>query len=178
MKGAAAYRVEPRRIRYMNFDEECQNKGNDENALLELYVSKRTDLSHPDADKNMTYRAYNILYDYWRNKKMILLDKVFQGKVGTRLPTELSGPCKKNKRRNQNVKKVRVTKAMFAGEISVFCAAYWANNDPSKVNIYRFRCTVTVSGKTFLLSCKVVAVRDRRCKSHCGKWFRRPLSIR
>ena len=32
-------------------------------------------------NRNITILAYKILHDYWKNKKMVLLDPIFLGKV-------------------------------------------------------------------------------------------------
>ena len=67
----------------MNTEKNCAVKGNDEDAILKFFVSKSADkdLGVDDVDRNTTILAYKILYDYWKNKKMVLLDPIFIGKV-------------------------------------------------------------------------------------------------
>lgn len=76
------YEVEPVRIRFMNADSHCKGNGNEEDAILDFFVSKsEMSLGYSDVDKNLTILAYIKLYDYWKNKKMVLLDAIFMGKV-------------------------------------------------------------------------------------------------
>ena len=84
MKDLRYERVNPARIKLMNKNEKCENKTyyNDK-AVLKFYISNSTE--HLDTvDKGMTIQAFEILYDYWVNKRMIFLDKVFEGKVSSR----------------------------------------------------------------------------------------------
>ena len=84
MKDLRYERVNPARIKLMSKNEKCENKTyyNDK-AVLKFYISNSTE--HLDtADKGMTIQAFEILYDYWVNKRMIFLDKVFEGKVSSR----------------------------------------------------------------------------------------------
>ena len=78
------YDVKPSRIRFMNAQRNCQDKGSEEDAILKFFVSKSAekDLGVGDVDRNITILAYKRLYDYWKNKKMALLDPIFIGKVG------------------------------------------------------------------------------------------------
>ncbi|XP_078369902.1 uncharacterized protein LOC144653707 isoform X2 [Oculina patagonica] len=81
-------KVKPARIKLMNVNEKCKNKTfyNDE-AVLKFYISNNTEglpfneTGFIDADKDMTIKAFRILYGYWVNKLMILLDKIFENKV-------------------------------------------------------------------------------------------------
>ena len=75
-------RVKPARIKLTNVKEKCSNKTfyNDE-AILKLYISNSSDVGSNDTDIDMTIKAFRILYGYWVNKQMILLDKVFENKV-------------------------------------------------------------------------------------------------
>jgi len=76
------YVVKPVRIRFMNYESHCKDKGSNEDAVLDLFVSKsEKDLGPGDVDRNITILAYTKLHDYWRNKKMALLDPIFLGKV-------------------------------------------------------------------------------------------------
>ena len=76
------YVVQPVRIRFMNYESHCKDKGSNEDAVLDLFVSKsEKDLGPGDVDRNITILAYTKLHDYWRNKKMALLDPIFLGKV-------------------------------------------------------------------------------------------------
>ena len=84
MKDLRYERVNPARIKLMNKNEKCENKTyyNDK-AVLKFYISNSTE--HLDTvDKEMTIQAFEILYDYWVNRRMIFLDKVFEGKVSSR----------------------------------------------------------------------------------------------
>ena len=78
------YDVKPSRIRFMNAKTNCQDKESEEDAILKFFVSKSAelDLGVGDVDRNITILAYRRLYDYWKNKKMALLDPIFIGKVG------------------------------------------------------------------------------------------------
>lgn len=78
------YDVKPSRIRFMNAQRNCQDKGSEEDAILKFFVSESAekDLGVGDVDRNITILAYKRLYDYWKNKKMALLDPIFIGKVG------------------------------------------------------------------------------------------------
>ena len=84
MKDLGYERVNPARIKLMNKNEKCENKTHYfDKAVLKLYISNST--KHLDTvDKNMTIEAFQILYGYWVNRRMILLDKVFEGKVSSR----------------------------------------------------------------------------------------------
>ena len=76
------YEVKASRVRFMNDKTQCEGKGNDEDAVLNFFISKsENDPGASDVNRNITILAYTILHDYWRNKKMILLDAVFLGKV-------------------------------------------------------------------------------------------------
>ena len=84
MKDLRYERVNPARIKLMNKNEKCETKTyyNDK-AVLKFYISNSTE--HLDTvDKEMTIQAFEILYDYWVNRRMIFLDKVFEGKVSSR----------------------------------------------------------------------------------------------
>ena len=76
------YKVKASRIRFMNKEKQCQNGGNDKDAILDFFVSKsEKNLGIGDVDRNITILAYTKLHDYWKNEKMALLDSVFVGKV-------------------------------------------------------------------------------------------------
>lgn len=76
------YDVKPIRIRFMNTESNCKDKGKDDDGILDFFVSKsEKDLGTGDVDRNITILAYKKLHDYWRNKKMAILDAVFIGKV-------------------------------------------------------------------------------------------------
>lgn len=78
IKGKFPEQIEPTRIRFINSDRRCNGKEDGEDAVLDLFVSK---MGSSDVDRNLTIFAYRILYDYWKNKKMVLLDEIFIGKV-------------------------------------------------------------------------------------------------
>jgi len=84
MKDLEYERVNPARIKLMNNNAKCENKTyyNDK-AVLKFYISNSTE-DFDTLDKEMTIKAFQILYDYWVNKKMILLDEVFERKVSSR----------------------------------------------------------------------------------------------
>ena len=66
----------------MNDKTNCAGEGSDDDAVVKFFVSKsQMDLGPDNVDRNTTIRAYKILRDYWRNKKMALLDPIFVGKV-------------------------------------------------------------------------------------------------
>ena len=71
----------------MNANEPCSNishHGSGE-AVLDFYISKsEQELGASDADKNSTIEAFERLYRHWKNKRMILLNKVFERKVSNR----------------------------------------------------------------------------------------------
>ena len=77
--------VKPARIKLMNDNAKCENKKyyNDK-AVLKFYISNSTEDDFDTVDKEMTIKAFKILYDYWVNKKMKLLDQVFEKKVSSR----------------------------------------------------------------------------------------------
>ncbi|KAL9986462.1 hypothetical protein ACROYT_G000615 [Oculina patagonica] len=68
-------KVKPARIKLMNVNEKCKNKTfyNDE-AVLKFYISNNTEglpfneTGFIDADKDMTIKAFRILYGYWVEK--------------------------------------------------------------------------------------------------------------
>lgn len=81
-KGKFPLQIKPVRIRFMNSESHCQGNGNGENAILDFFVSKsEQDLGNKDVHRNLTIDAYKLLYDYWKNQKMVLLDVFFIGKV-------------------------------------------------------------------------------------------------
>ncbi|KAM7450796.1 hypothetical protein ABFA07_001495 [Porites harrisoni] len=69
------------RIRLYNAKEKCANKSlyYNKDATLELFIARMGEENN--AHKNKTIDAFELLYDYWTNKRMILLDPVFEGKV-------------------------------------------------------------------------------------------------
>ena len=71
------------RIRLHNAKEKCANKTlyYNKDAILELFIARMGEENN--AHKNKTIDAFELLYDYWTNKRMILLDPVFEGKVST-----------------------------------------------------------------------------------------------
>ena len=83
MKSDNSYKVvNETRVRLMNDKNNCAGEGSGDDAVVEFFVSKsQMDLGASDVDRNITIRAYKILHDYWRNKKMVLLDPIFLGKV-------------------------------------------------------------------------------------------------
>ena len=83
MKSDNSYEVvNETRIRLMNDKTNCAGEGSSEDAVVEFFVSKsQKDLGASDVNRNITIRAYKILHDYWKNKKMVLLDPIFLGKV-------------------------------------------------------------------------------------------------
>ena len=81
-KGKFPLQIKPLRIRFMNSESHCQGNGNGEDAILDFFVSKsEKDLGSNDVHRNLTIDAYKLLYDYWKNQKMVLLDVFFIGKV-------------------------------------------------------------------------------------------------
>lgn len=79
---AKANVVKASRIRFINATELCKGKGNNAEAILDFFVSKsENDLGTGDVDRNITILAYIKMRDYWKNKKMALLDPVFIGQV-------------------------------------------------------------------------------------------------
>ena len=87
MKGLKYEFVNPARIKFIN-NVKCENKTYyNDNAVLKFYISdSRTEdlTSNSTVDREMTIKAFKILYDYWVNKRMILLDKMFERKVSGR----------------------------------------------------------------------------------------------
>ena len=87
MKGLKYKSVNPGRIKFKN-NVKCENKAYyNDNAVLKFYISdNRTEdlTSNSTVDKEMTIKAFKILYYYWVNKRMILLDKMFEKKVSSR----------------------------------------------------------------------------------------------
>lgn len=82
MKSNIPYQVNETRVRFMNDKTNCAGEGSGDDAVVEFFVSKsEKDLGPSDVDRNITILAYKILHDYWRNKKMVLLDPIFLGKV-------------------------------------------------------------------------------------------------
>jgi len=79
--------VNPGRIKFIN-NLKCENKAYyNDNAVLKFYISEnRTEdlTSNRTVDREMTIKAFKILYYYWVNKRMILLDKMFEKKVSSR----------------------------------------------------------------------------------------------
>ena len=71
------------RIRLHNAKEKCANKTlyYNKDAILELFIARMGEENY--ADWNKTTEAFELLYGYWTNKRMILLDPVFEGKVST-----------------------------------------------------------------------------------------------
>lgn len=83
---AKANVVKASRIRFINATELCKGKGNNAEAILDFFVSKsENDLGTGDVDRNITILAYMKMRDYWKNKKMALLDPVFIGQVTSNL---------------------------------------------------------------------------------------------
>ena len=83
---AKANVVKASRIRFINATELCKGKGNNAEAILDFFVSKsENDLGTGDVDRNITILAYIKMRDYWKNKKMALLDPVFIGQVTSNL---------------------------------------------------------------------------------------------
>lgn len=81
-KGKFPLQIKPLRIRFMNSESHCQGNGNGKDAILDFFVSKsEKDLGNEDVHRNLTIDAYKLLYDYWKNQKMVLLDVFFVGKV-------------------------------------------------------------------------------------------------
>lgn len=81
-KGKFPLQIKPVRVRFMNSESHCQGSGNWEDAILDFFVSKsEKDLGSNDVHRNLTIDAYKLLYDYWKNQKMVLLDVFFIGKV-------------------------------------------------------------------------------------------------
>ena len=84
MKDLEYERVNPGRIKLMNKNEKCANKTYyDDQAVLKFYISNSTG-NLDTVDKEMTIKAFEILYYYWVNDRMILLDELFEGKVSSR----------------------------------------------------------------------------------------------
>ena len=78
MKSDNSYEVvNETRIRLMNDKTNCAGEGSDD-AVVEFFVSNS---GNSDVNRNITILAYKILHDYWKNKKMVLLDPIFLGKV-------------------------------------------------------------------------------------------------
>ena len=78
--------VKASRIRFINATKLCKGKGNTAEAILNFFVSKsENDLGTGDVDRNITILAYIKMRDYWKNKKMALLDPVFIGQVTSNL---------------------------------------------------------------------------------------------
>ena len=89
MKDLKYERVDPARIKLRNVNAKCENKTyyNDK-AVLKFHISNSTeDLG--TVDREMTIKAFEILYYYWVNQRMILLDKVFEKKVSSRREKKL-----------------------------------------------------------------------------------------
>ena len=122
---AKANVVKASRIRFINATELCKGKGNNAEAILDFFVSKsENDLGTGDVNRNITILAYIKMRDYWKNKKMALLDPVFIGQVTSNLlaitlsaahtvfifRTALYGIAKKKKREK---KKNRHKEALF-----------------------------------------------------------------
>ena len=83
MKSDNSYKVvNETRVRLMDDQTNCAGEGSGDDAVVKFFVSKsQNDLGASDVDRKITIRAYKILHDYWKNKKMALLDPIFLGKV-------------------------------------------------------------------------------------------------
>ena len=79
MKSGNSYEVvNETRIHLMNYKTNCADEGSSDQAVVEFFVSNS---GTSDVNRNITILAYKILHDYWKNKKMVLLDPIFLGKV-------------------------------------------------------------------------------------------------
>ena len=107
--------VKASRIRFINATELCKGKGNNAEAILDFFVSKsENDLGTEDVDRNITILAYIKMRDYWKNKKMALLDPVFIGQVTSNLlaitlsaahtVSSLELPCKESHKKREKKK--------------------------------------------------------------------------
>ena len=108
--------VKASRIRFINATELCKGKGNNDEAILVFFVSKsENDLGTGDVDRNITILAYMKMRDYWKNKKMALLDPVFIGQVTSNLlaitlsaahtDSSLELPCTESQKKKREKKK-------------------------------------------------------------------------
>lgn len=120
---AKANVVKASRIRFINATELCKGKGNNAEAILDFFVSKsENDLGTEDVDRNITILAYIKMRDYWKNKKMALLDPVFIGQVTSNLlaitlsaahtVSSLELPFKESQKKREK-KKSRPKEALF-----------------------------------------------------------------
>lgn len=117
--------VKASRIRFINATELCKGKGNNAAAILDFFVSKsENDLGTGDVDRNITILAYIKMRDYWKNKKMALLDPVFIGQVTSNLlaitlsaahtVSSLELPCTESQKKKEKRKKIVIRKRYSA----------------------------------------------------------------
>ena len=79
-KGVQYATVQPQRIKLMNANDKCSNRTHyNDQVILQFYIEE--DLVINVTDREMTIKAFKLLHGYWVNKRMGLLDKVFEGKV-------------------------------------------------------------------------------------------------
>lgn len=113
--------IKASRIRFINATELCKGKGNNAEAILDFFVSKsENDLGTGDVDRNITILAYIKMRDYWKNKKMALLDPVFIGQVTSNLlaitlsaahtVSSLELPCTESQKKKRKEKKIVLRK--------------------------------------------------------------------
>ena len=71
------------KIKLMNRDEKCGNRSHfDQETVLKFYISySEQDYGQNDADNKRTEEAYKILDSYWKDDTVVLLDRLFAGKV-------------------------------------------------------------------------------------------------
>lgn len=75
--------IQKERIKVIYPKEKCLNSSYyNEKAMTRCYVSNSVhDLGQGDTDNEMTKESFVILNSYWKNDRMVLLDKLFEGKI-------------------------------------------------------------------------------------------------
>ena len=127
---AKANVVKASRIRFINATELCKGKGNNDEAILVFFVSKsENDLGTGDVDRNITILAYIKMRDYWKNKKMALLDPVFIGQVTSNLlaitlsaahtDSSLELPCTESQKKKKEKRKKIVLRKHYSAAFTL-----------------------------------------------------------
>ena len=127
---AKANVVKASRIRFINATELCKGKGNNAEAILDFFVSKsENDLGTGDVDRNITILAYMKMRDYWKNKKMALLDPVFIGQVTSNLlaitlsaahtDSSLELPCTESQKKKREKRKKIVLRKHYSAAFTL-----------------------------------------------------------
>ena len=80
--GRAYRRLGPRRVKFINLADECaelSSQKRQERGEMEFYVSDKKNDSI--VNRALTVKAFDILHNYWENKKLSEMDAYFVEKV-------------------------------------------------------------------------------------------------